>query len=160
MKLTNEDVVEILRLLDASPFNELHLETTQFKLSLRRGDGQWTRTSEIVSKPVLTEAATGPAAPGPVRPAAPPEPELRHGLIDVRTPLPGTFYRAPQPGAAPFVDVGSRVEEHTVVCIVETMKLMNSIHAGARGTIREICRDNGQFTEQDSVLMRIEPERP
>ncbi|MBI2994218.1 MAG: acetyl-CoA carboxylase biotin carboxyl carrier protein subunit [Gammaproteobacteria bacterium] len=160
MKLTNEDVVEILRLLDASPFNELHVETSQFKLSLRRGDGQWTRTSEVMSKPKLAGVTALQAPPETARATPPQEPGLRHGLIDVRTPLPGTFYRAPQPGAAPFVEIGSRVEEHTVVCIVETMKLMNSIHAGARGTIREICRENGQFTEQETVLMRIEPERP
>ena len=61
--------------------------------------------------------------------------------------------------AAPFVDIGTRVEENTVVCIVETMKLMNSIHAGMRGTVNEICLENGQMTEQNAVLMRIEPAR-
>lgn len=160
MKLTNEDVVEILRLLDASPFNELHLQTGQFKLSLRRGDGQWTQSAEVISKPNLV-STTAPAAPPEAMPGGPQaDTDLRHGLIDVRTPLPGTFYRSPQPGAPPFVEVGSLVDEHTVVCIVETMKLMNSIHAGVCGKVSEICRENGQFTEQDTVLMRIEPEHP
>ena len=158
MKLNNEDVQDILRLLDASPYSELHLQTDQFKLSLRRaGEGQWTQSAEVLSKPnlikspsVVAEAASAPGDPRT-------DTTLRQGLIDVRTPLPGTFYRSPQPGAPAFVEVGSQVEENTVVCIVETMKLMNSIHAGEPGRIEEICLENGQFIEQDTVLMRIEP---
>ena len=71
------------------------------------------------------------------------------------TPLPGTFYRAPQPGAPPFVDTGGHVKPGTVVAIIETMKLMNPVYAGATGTVSEICLDDGQFAEQDAVLMRI-----
>jgi acetyl-CoA carboxylase biotin carboxyl carrier protein len=77
------------------------------------------------------------------------------GLVAVRAPLPGTFYRAPRPGAEPFVEVGSRVGADTVVAIVETMKLMNSVHAGAGGTVAEICLANGEFTEHGATLMRI-----
>ena len=73
----------------------------------------------------------------------------------VRAPLPGTFYRAPRPGAEPFVEVGSRVGADTVVAIVETMKLMNSVHAGADGTVAEICLANGEFAEHGATLMRI-----
>ena len=73
----------------------------------------------------------------------------------MRAPLPGTFYRAPMPGAPPFVEVGSRVEPDTVVAIVETMKLMNSVPAGAGGTVAEILLANAEFAERDAVLMRI-----
>jgi acetyl-CoA carboxylase biotin carboxyl carrier protein len=102
-----------------------------------------------------TAGATGrgaaPAAPPPAGGA--PEPD---GLLRaVRAPLPGTFYRAPMPGAPPFVDVGSRVEPDTVVGIVETMKLMNSVSAGARGTVEQIPLANAQFAERDAVLMWI-----
>jgi acetyl-CoA carboxylase biotin carboxyl carrier protein len=76
-------------------------------------------------------------------------------MRDVVTPLLGTFYRAPQPGAPPFVDVGSRVDQDTVVAIIETMKLMNPVYAGTTGTVSEICLDDGQFAEQGAVLMRI-----
>jgi acetyl-CoA carboxylase biotin carboxyl carrier protein len=75
----------------------------------------------------------------------------------VRAPLLGTFYRAPRPGAPPFVSVGSEVEPHTVVCIIETMKLMNSVTAGVTGTVAEILVENAQFAGQGSVLMRIRP---
>ena len=76
-------------------------------------------------------------------------------LVAVRAPLPGTFYRAPRPGAAPFVEVGSRVGADTVVAIVETMKLMNSVTAGADGTVAEICLANGEFAANGATLMRI-----
>jgi acetyl-CoA carboxylase biotin carboxyl carrier protein len=81
------------------------------------------------------------------------------GLVAVRAPLPGTFYRAPRPGAAPFVEVGSRVGADTVVAIVETMKLMNSVPAGADGTVAEICLDNAEFAAQGATLMRIRADR-
>ncbi|MGA8457854.1 MAG: biotin/lipoyl-containing protein, partial [Streptosporangiaceae bacterium] len=81
------------------------------------------------------------------------------GLTDVRAPLLGTFYRAPRPGAPPFVAVGSLVGPDTVVCIIETMKLMNSVTAGVSGTVAEILLANAQFAEQDTVLMRIRADR-
>jgi acetyl-CoA carboxylase biotin carboxyl carrier protein len=81
----------------------------------------------------------------------------RPGILEVHSPLPGTFYRAPQPGAPPFVEVGSMVEETTVVCIVETMKLMNAIHAGTRGRVVDICVENGRPVEKNAVLMHVDP---
>jgi acetyl-CoA carboxylase biotin carboxyl carrier protein len=82
----------------------------------------------------------------------------RPGLADVIAPLPGTFYRAPRPGTAPFVEVGSEVREDTIVAIVETMKLMNSVPAGTRGRVAEICLDNAAPVAQGAPLMRIDPE--
>ena len=73
----------------------------------------------------------------------------------VRAPLPGTFYRAPRPGAAPFVEVGTRVSADTVIGIVETMKLMNSVPAGVAGTVAEICLANAEFAAHGATLMRI-----
>ena len=75
----------------------------------------------------------------------------------VRAPLPGTFYRAPRPGAAPFVEVGDEVREDTVVAIVETMKLMNSVPAGTRGRVAEIFVENAEPVGQGTILMWIEP---
>jgi len=77
------------------------------------------------------------------------------GLVAVRAPLPGTFYRAPRPGAAPFVEVGSRVEADTVIGIVETMKLMNSVHAGVAGVVAGFCVANAEFATQGAELLRI-----
>ncbi|KAI5911920.1 acetyl-CoA carboxylase biotin carboxyl carrier protein [Azoarcus sp. PA01] len=161
MKLTNEDVNEILQLLDAGPFDELNLQTLRFKLQLRRGgDGTWTQEAQILSAPNLLAPATAAATP-----AASDAPQAQHStqaeaehLVPVRTPLLGTFYRAPKPGAPAFVEVGSRVEKNTLVGIVETMKLMNSIYAGTAGKVVEICAQDAATVEHDAVLMRIEPE--
>jgi len=76
-------------------------------------------------------------------------------LVAVRAPLPGTFYRAPRPGAAPFVEVGSRVGADTVIGIVETMKLMNSVPAGVAGTVAEFCVANAEFAAHGATLLRI-----
>ena len=77
------------------------------------------------------------------------------GMVVVRAPLPGTFYRAPRPGAAPFVEAGSRVGPDTVIGIVETMKLMNSVPAGVAGVVAEFCVANAEFTAQGAALLRI-----
>ena len=103
-----------------------------------------------------------PAGP-PAHPAGPVPPAAAGGTagrVAVHAPLMGTFYRAPKPGADPFVDVGACVDEHTVVGIVETMKLMTSVYAGARGRVSEICLGNAQPAEQGAVLIWIAPEQP
>jgi acetyl-CoA carboxylase biotin carboxyl carrier protein len=177
--LTSDDVQDILQLLDGLPFGEMHLQTTRFSLWLRRtDDGDWTQELQVLAEPTMIPAAgaggaqQAPGAPGPVpQEAGTPEPapqelgaqepgaQERDGLRAVRAPLPGTFYRAPMPGAPPFVEVGRRVEPDTVVGIVETMKLMNSVAAGVSGTVAEIPLANAEFAERDAVLMWIREDR-
>ena len=155
MKLTNEDVQEIVKLVDNSAYDELHIETDSFTLTLRRTiDGDWTREQTVSRAPVLERAAAASAPAsflGPATDAGPTD----ASLVAVPAPLPGTFYRAPSPGAAPFVEIGSRVEPATVVGIIETMKLMNSVHAGTAGVVEQICVSNAQPAEQGAALMRI-----
>jgi acetyl-CoA carboxylase biotin carboxyl carrier protein len=198
VELTNEDVEDILALLDSLPYDELDLETSRFRLTLRRAaGGGWTQRRQVTAEPEFTAAAPAavpsppPAAPAaasasPADPAANPagsgagqagnpasagavageEAEGGGGgqaagtrLVDVAAPLPGTFFRAPRPGAAPFVEVGSRVSAGAVVAIVETMKLMNSVHAGTAGLIAAILAGNGEVVAQGAALIRIEPEQ-
>jgi acetyl-CoA carboxylase biotin carboxyl carrier protein len=85
--------------------------------------------------------------------------EAEGDLVVVRAPLPGTFYRAPRPGAAPFVEVGSQVGADTVIGIVETMKLMNSVPAGVAGVVAEFCVANAEFAAQGAALLRIRADR-
>ena len=163
MDLTGDDVQDILRLLDDLPFGEMRLQTSRFTLVLRRGgDGEWTQEMQVRSEPtVLPPAAggdgrAGEEAPGEQAGAGEASlPGTEDGLAAVRAPLPGTFYRAPQPGAPPFVEVGSRVEPDTVVGIVETMKLMNSVSAQVTGTVSQIVVANAEPAQQDAVLMWI-----
>ena len=157
MNLTHDDVEEILRLLDASPFNELRLETERFKLVLRRsGDkgGHWTQEQQTIAARQPGPGATATSREGsiPTKRADRPVP----GVVEIRPPIMGTFYRAPKPGAPPFVEVASVVTEETVVGIVETMKLMNSIYAGTSGRVVEICVADAEFVEPDRVLMRVQ----
>ena len=196
MDLTNEDVADVLALLDSLPYDELDLQTTRFRLILRRTPDGWTQSTESRSADVLepvpedshvlrgTQAPPGSEATtslpqrrapddmvaattsldaGTEKASETGETEgmgLRESagareLVAVRAPLPGTFYRAPRPGAAPFIEVGSRVDPDTVVGIVETMKLMNSVSAGVEGTVAEICLGNAEFAARGITLLRI-----
>jgi acetyl-CoA carboxylase biotin carboxyl carrier protein len=160
VELSNEDVAEILALLDSLPYDELDLQTPRFRLTLRRAPGGgWTEESQVLADPVAIAPAPGGASAGTGEEAGARERagSDRGGLVAVAAPLPGTFYRAPRPGAAPFVEVGDEVGEDTVVAIVETMKLMNSVHAGTRGRVAEICLDNAELAAQGATLMLIEP---
>jgi acetyl-CoA carboxylase biotin carboxyl carrier protein len=172
MELDDADVRAILQLLDASAFDELQVQTDRFKLTLRRAEGAaWTRETLTLGVPrelpdtELAAPGTGSTAAGTaVVPATAAlaafddarVPAQAH-LIAVHSPLPGTFYRSPKPGAPPFVDQGSRVERDTVVAIVETMKLMKSVYAGTAGRIADICVSDAAAVTPESVLMRIEP---
>jgi acetyl-CoA carboxylase biotin carboxyl carrier protein len=80
------------------------------------------------------------------------------GLVAVVAPLPGTFFRAPRPGAPPFVEVGDTVGADTVIAIIETMKLMNSVHAGTPGRVARILLANGEFAPLDAPLLLIQPD--
>lgn len=164
MDLTSDDVQDILRLLDDLPFGEMRLQTSRFTLVLRRGgDGEWTQEMQVSSEPtVLPPAEGGPGEEAPGAQGGAGEASLpgeQDGLVAVRAPLPGTFYRAPQPGAPPFVEVGSRVEPDTVVGIVETMKLMNSVSAQVTGTVTQIVVANAEPAQRDAVLMWIQEDQ-
>jgi acetyl-CoA carboxylase biotin carboxyl carrier protein len=153
VKLTNADVADILALLDSLPYDELDLQTAEFRLILRRTPDGWTRSEEIAGADPVTGATVEPARAE--APRGMPEPQG----VPVRAPLPGTFYRAPRPGAAPFVEVGSLVGADTVIGIVETMKLMNSVPAGVTGVVAEFCVANAEFAAQGAALLRIRADR-
>ena len=169
MKLTHADVQEIVRLLDASFYDQLHLETDKFKLTLQRvgaGQGGWTQEMQTLAKPKLVTGVKpgsgdgggkeSAAASAPVADAAV-EAERGAETLAVLPPMIGTFYRAPKPGAAPYVELGASVLADTVVGIVETMKLMNPVCAGAAGGVIEICAGDGELVAADRVLMRLRP---
>src|SRR5665213_1658577 len=132
MTLTAADVAEIMRLVEQSGFDELNLEVDGTKISLRRGAAASTATAPMAS--VAPAPVPKPAAPAIApAPKAPSDPSA----TDLPSPLLGTFYRSPKPGAPPFVEVGSQVEVETIVGIIEVMKLMNTVRAGMRGTVCE-----------------------
>jgi biotin carboxyl carrier protein len=133
MALTDDDVREILRLIDESELDELRIETAEFKLHVVRGSA---------------------AEPAPVQEKA--KPSGNGAAATIVAPMPGTFYRAEGPGMAPFVEVGAQVEPDTVVCIIEIMKMMNSVPAGVSGTIIEVCAEDAQLVGDGEPLFRVE----
>jgi acetyl-CoA carboxylase biotin carboxyl carrier protein len=148
VSLTAADVAEIMRLVEQSGFDSLTLEMDGIKLSLRRGGS--SEAAETAPGP--TQAPTEKAEP-PVVTAAPAVADPN--LHEVTAPLLGTFYRSPKPGAPPFVEVGAQVVEETIVAIIEVMKLMNTVRAGASGTVTEILVADGALAEYGETLLRV-----
>ena len=165
MPLTAKDVAEITRLLEESDFLELRLEHEGFKLTLRRAGARSedTDTASAAHAAAASHAAAAlpaagalPATSGSLSATVPATADP--SLIDVTAPLLGIFYRSPLPGAAPYVEVGSVLEEDTVIGIIEVMKLMNSVRAEVRGTVVEILVADGSAVEQGQVLLRVSRE--
>lgn len=153
MTLTAKDVAQITRLLEESNFDELYLELDGLKLSLRRGPAAGTQplgssAPTLASQTVPAQPERSPAA------SVPPAADDPTTAV-VSAPLLGTFYRAPKPGAAPYVEVGSQVEEDTIVGIIEVMKLMNTVRAGVRGKVVQILGRDGALVEYGEALMRV-----
>ena len=146
MALSDDDVREILRLIDDAELEELRIETEGLSLHVVR------RESAHAVEPVAARSehdrnkATSPAVP--VDGA---------GGLTIEAPMIGVFYRAPSPGAPPFDDVGTRVGADTIVCLIEVMKMMNSVPAGVAGTIAEIHVENANPVEYGQPLFRVEP---
>jgi len=161
MHLRPEDVQEIVSLLDSLSHDEFELRTSELHVTVRRaGPEGWTQESRVLSAPnvVATDTVGADTASGSGTPrrSAQDDP-VRPGLLGIRAPLPGTFYRAPKPGADPYVEVGSRVEEDTVVGLLETMKLFNSVHANVRGEVVEFLIDDAEPADQDAILILVRP---
>jgi acetyl-CoA carboxylase biotin carboxyl carrier protein len=141
MSLSDEDVREILRIIDESPLAELRIETDGFSLHVKRGPAH----------------PAHPGHPGAPTPASAEPAHAGNGIHTITAPMLGTFYRAEGPGREPFVEVGSRLEPDTTVCIIEVMKMMNSVPAGVTGTIVEVCSDNAALVEYGQPLFRVSP---
>ena len=157
MSLTKKDIEEIMGLLEDSRFDRLSLEMEGLKLELERQGAPRIRPSTGSGR---TESEASTSAPPPARaePVETPQRADREGLVEVKSPLLGVFYRAPKPGEPAFVEVGSRVKEDTVVGIIEVMKLMNSARAGVAGEVVEIIATNGEMVEHGEWLMLVRPD--
>ena len=162
--LTYDDLLQIVELIkSAESFSEFHLKIGDIELDLRKSDAGAAAPAAAASTPphvadaaASAKLALAPAdqvAAAPARAAV----EVPAGAVAIKSPMVGTFYRSPEPGAKPFVEVGQRVSPDTTVCIIEVMKLMNSISAGCEGTVTHVLADDAEAVDVGQLLIIIDP---
>lgn len=152
MELNFNEIRELLAVLQQTDIAELSIKSNDFELSIRKDRAGGDRPSEPASVPPL--AVLPVPAPAPAAASPPPKADR---LLEVVSPMVGTFYRAPGPEEPPYVDVGDRIRIGQAVCIIEAMKLMNELEAEVAGEIVEILVQNGQPVEYGQPLMRVNP---
>ncbi|NJO22977.1 MAG: acetyl-CoA carboxylase biotin carboxyl carrier protein [Sphingomonadales bacterium] len=164
MDLTHSDVQCILKIIDAAEhLEEIEIVHGGFRLHVvRNGSGKLAHTTSVqqtgsevratASAPAASEAALANVRPPATAPTSVPE-----GVVAIRAPMLGVFYRAQAPGEKPFVEVGQRVRADDTVCLIEVMKLFNSVRAGVDGEVVNILADNGGLVEFDQALIFVKP---
>jgi acetyl-CoA carboxylase biotin carboxyl carrier protein len=172
--INQDDVTRILKMLEESNMDELRLVDGDLKLIVKkRADGgsiQFT-TDHAEGSPVPNDwegaDSISPSQAPQVETPMPPSETLKgkataisageaDGLLPIRAPMLGTFYRAPKPGVPPFVQVDQFIEEEDTVCIIEVMKLFNTVKAGVRGRIKKVCVEDAQMVEYQQTLFLVE----
>lgn len=159
--MTNKmkDVEALIRLFEQSNWDEMRLEVDGLSLTLSNDPNAGARAgtsvpAAVTHAPAMAVAAK-PATPGAA--AAASTTVVPDGLVAIRAPNLGTFYRAPKPGAAPYVELGQAIEPETEVCLIEVMKLFTPVKAGVRGKLVRICVEDGRMVDYDAPLFLVEP---
>jgi acetyl-CoA carboxylase biotin carboxyl carrier protein len=154
-----DEITKILDMMREHELSEFELERENFKIRLRKhGGGHWVSAAPQPQMPLAPPmpgvAAAGAAAAGvPVLSAA--EEEMEFAVV--KSPIVGTFYRAPEPDAKPYADVGDTVKKGQVLCIIEAMKLMNEINAEIDGEVVKVYVENGHAVQYGERLFAIKP---
>jgi len=159
VNLNFDELRELITTLGQTDIAELTLKSDTFELTVRKGEtGTLQSVSQVaVSPPVVQTPVPPPTEQAPVvSPASEPSPPpLEQKLEEIKSPMVGTFYRAPAPDEPPFTEVGARIRVGDTVCIIEAMKLMNELEAEVSGEVVEILVENAQPVEFGQVLMRV-----
>jgi acetyl-CoA carboxylase biotin carboxyl carrier protein len=159
VELDFNELRELLTVINQTDIAEFTLKSGDFELIVRKGTYSNGESPVETRAPVLNPVA--PAIPSVVPPPPPtpitPPPLGNDRLVEVSSPMVGTFYRSPAPDEPPFVNVGDRIRLGQTVCIIEAMKLMNELEAEVSGEIVEILVNNGEPVEYGQVLMRVNP---
>jgi len=162
MDLSQDDVIGILKLIDESPMGRFTLELGDLKLEVVKGTGTVAAPAALPLQPAAPQIAeaspVAPAAASPIEPSVAADIANDPNLVAIEAPLLGIFYRRSEPGAPPYVEVGSMVDEQTTVALIEVMKLFKPVAAGVRGRIEKICVENGALVDylQPLFLVRID----
>jgi acetyl-CoA carboxylase biotin carboxyl carrier protein len=156
--LNLKDVQELINFISASEFSHFEMENEGFRLKLiRRGHQDEPQVRLEAPGPAAVPATPPVAVPAETTPVPAAAPEADQDLHEVKSPIVGTFYRAPSPQADPFVETGSVVRKGQVLCIVEAMKLMNEIESDVDGEVVNILVANGQPVEYGEALFHLRP---
>jgi acetyl-CoA carboxylase biotin carboxyl carrier protein len=149
-----KDIKAIIDLMRKNSVSEFELEKQDFKIRLKRGSNGGGVVISPEDAPTMAYVQTAPMSAGVVSPqvAAPPSNELA-----IKSPMIGTFYRAPSPESAPYIEIGAEVNPETVVCIIEAMKVMNEIKAEAKGVITQVMVENAKPVEFGQPLFKLRP---
>lgn len=159
------DLAKLAELFAAGRWKDLRVEAKGVSLHLSTDRSVPALGAVVAAQPVAAAPAAAAPAPAPATPgaapaatqaAAPVSAAAKAGWTQVVAPNLGTFYRAPKPGAAPFVEIGQKVSADTELCLLEVMKLFTSVKAGVSGTIREVCVEDGVLVEGGQVLFLVE----
>ena len=149
----------LARIMSSEGVTELSIEDPEngVKLALKRGqEAAPQMPGPVMLMPGAAPTAAAPAAAAPAAAAAAePSGALPAGVVAIESPMVGTFYRSPSPDSEPFAEVGKRVDEESVVCIIEAMKVMNEIKSELRGEIVEILVENGDPVEFGQPLFLV-----
>jgi acetyl-CoA carboxylase biotin carboxyl carrier protein len=148
-----KDIKAIIDLMRKNSVSEFELEKQDFKIRLKRGSNGTTSSTSYEDAPMVgyQQAAVLPST------VSSPMPQLVINEVDIKSPMIGTFYRAPSPESASYVEVGTDVNPDTVVCIIEAMKVMNEIKAEAKGIITQVMVENAKPVEFGQPLFKIRP---
>jgi acetyl-CoA carboxylase biotin carboxyl carrier protein len=151
-----KDIKAIIDLMKKNSISEFELEKQDFKIKLKRGAAPIVQYEETVATPAIPVITAASQLPYNATGGAPP---AGGGAADmeIKSPMIGTFYRAPSPEAGNYVEIGSEVNADSVVCIIEAMKVMNEIKAEVRGIIAEILIDNAKPVEFGQPIFKIRP---
>ena len=168
MTISDKALLHVLKLLEESDNLALEIKSGDLRLTARKGNAAVISQAPIVEDSAAQQPVPASAANANGEPAATGAPAAAHakaadavatdGIVIVRSPMKGTFYRAPAPGEPPFCDTGDRVASDDTVCLVEIMKLFNSIPAGASGTVEKFFVENAEPVDlhQPIVSIRID----
>lgn len=155
-----DEIAKLIELLDKSSLSELQWNIEGERLLLKKPGPavvQMASTPMTVAAPVTAASPAASTSPAPAAvPAAPTNP-AESGLVEVKSPMVGTFYRSASPDSPAYVEEGGRVEKGKPVCIVEAMKLMNEIESEVSGTVVKVCVQNEQPVEYGTVLFLVRP---
>jgi len=164
VSLTYEDVQEILKIIDQSSTKEIHIEVDDFKLIVRKHDADGAPTVASTVAPPAATASAPPTATPVQEPAAAPSADdsaksaaPSDTAVALNSPLSGTFYRAPSPGADPFVETGAKVSTGDTVCILDVMKVMNTLKAPCDGVVLSLPVEDAEAVAAGQPVMWFEP---